>query len=60
MIEHFLKWLKFMLLLNHSNERITYAFLDMMSNKFGMPFETFTNENMKFHREPIIVRENID
>jgi len=51
MIEHFLKWLKFMSLLNHSNERITYAFLDMMSNKFGMLIETFINENMKFHGE---------
>jgi hypothetical protein len=51
MIEHLLKWLKFMSLLNHNNEIITYAFLDVMSNKFGMLFETFINENMKFHGE---------
>ncbi len=43
MIEHFLKWLELMPLLDHSNESATYAFVDMKLNKFGIPIGTLVN-----------------
>jgi hypothetical protein len=30
---------------------VTYAFLDMVLNKFGAPIEVFTNQGTKFHGE---------
>ncbi len=35
MIEHFSKWLELVPFLDHSNEKITYAFLDMIFKRFG-------------------------
>jgi hypothetical protein len=37
MIEHFSKWLELDPLLDRSNEGVTYAFLDMVFNRFGAP-----------------------
>ncbi|CAK9870986.1 unnamed protein product [Sphagnum jensenii] len=39
MIERFSKWLEFVPSPYHSNERITYAFLDMVFNRFGAQVE---------------------
>jgi hypothetical protein len=41
MIEHFLKWLELVLLLDHNNEGIAYAFLDKMFNRLGVLVEIF-------------------
>jgi len=30
---------------------VTYAFFDMVLNKFGAPIEVFTNQGTKFHGE---------
>jgi hypothetical protein len=35
MIEHFSKWLELVPLPDYSNEGTTYAFLDMVFNRFG-------------------------
>jgi hypothetical protein len=42
MIEHFSKWLELVLLLDHSSERVAYAFLDKVLSSFGAPTEVFT------------------
>jgi len=44
----FPKWLELVLLLDYSNEGVTYAFLDKMFNKFGAPIKLFTNQGAKF------------
>jgi hypothetical protein len=51
MIEHFSKWLELVPLLNHNSEKPTYAFLDIMFSKLGVPSEIFIDQNMKFHGE---------
>jgi hemoglobin-like flavoprotein len=43
MIEHHLKWLNLVPLLDHSNENITYSFLDKMFNRFWALVEVLTN-----------------
>jgi PHP family Zn ribbon phosphoesterase len=44
MIEHLLKWLKLVSLLDHINEKATYAFLDRVLNKFGTQIEVLIDE----------------
>jgi len=51
MIEHFSKWLEFVPLPYHSNERITYAFLDMVFNKFGAQAKILIDKGIQFHGE---------
>jgi len=47
MIEHFSKWLELVCLLDHSNERATYTFLDRVFSKFGALAEVFIDQGMK-------------
>jgi hypothetical protein len=42
MIEHFSKWLELVPLLDCSNERTTYAFMDKVFNRFGALIMVFT------------------
>jgi hypothetical protein len=42
-IEHFLKWLELVPLLDHINEIVVYVFFDMVLNKFGVLALVFTN-----------------
>ncbi|KAH8970034.1 hypothetical protein BDL97_02G065400 [Sphagnum fallax] len=49
MIEHFSKWLEFVPLPYHSNERITYAFLDMVFNRFGAQAEILFDKGIELH-----------
>jgi hypothetical protein len=51
MIEHFSKRLELVPLLNCSSEGITYAFLDIMFNKYGVPIKVFTNQGIEFQRD---------
>jgi len=51
MIEHVSKWLELVLLLDCSSERATYAFLDRVLNRFGVPIEFFVDQGTQFHRE---------
>jgi hypothetical protein len=51
MIEHFLKWLKLAPLLDHNNESSTYAFLDMVLNRFGALVEILIDKCRKFYEE---------
>jgi hypothetical protein len=39
MIEHFSKWLELVPLPDYSSEGITYAFLNIILNRFGAPAE---------------------
>jgi hypothetical protein len=48
MIKLFLKWLQLVILLIGSNERPTYAFLDMVFSKFGIPIEIHIDQRMEF------------
>jgi hypothetical protein len=48
MIEHFSKWLELVLLLDHSNERAAYAFLDRMFNRFGALTKVLIGQGIKF------------
>jgi hypothetical protein len=43
MVEHFSKWIELVQLLDKSNEKTIYAFLDWMLNWFKAPIEMFTN-----------------
>jgi hypothetical protein len=51
MIKHFLKWLKLVPLLDHTNEGVTFAFFEMVFNRFGVLVEVLINQGMKFHWE---------
>jgi hypothetical protein len=51
MIEHFSKWLELVPLSNRSNEEATYAFLDRVFNRFGVPVEVLINQGIEFHGE---------
>jgi len=44
----FLKWFKLVSLLIGSNERPTYAFLNMVFSKFGVPIEIHIDQGMEF------------
>jgi transposase-like protein len=48
MIEHFLKWLELVSLLDHINEKTTYAFLDRVVNKFGTQIEIFIDKGKNY------------
>jgi hypothetical protein len=58
MIEHFSNWLELVPLLDCSNEKATYAFLDDMLSKFGVPTEVFTNQGIKFRKDFQYLCEN--
>jgi hypothetical protein len=45
MIEHFLKWLELVSLLDHISEKVTYAFLDRVLSKFGIQIEILIDDN---------------
>jgi hypothetical protein len=51
MIKFFLKWLKLVSLLIGSNERPTYAFLNMVFSRFGVPIKIHSDQGMEFHGE---------
>ncbi len=51
MIKLFLKWLKLVSLLIGMNERPTYAFLDMVFSRFGVPIEIHIDQGMEFYGE---------
>jgi len=51
MTKHFSKWLESVPLLDHSNQGTTYAFMDRMFNRFGVPIEVLTNHGMKFRKD---------
>jgi hypothetical protein len=44
MIEHFSKWLELVPFLDHSNEKTTYAFLDMIFKRFGALVEILIDQ----------------
>jgi len=44
MIKHLSKWLESVPLLDHTSEGATYAFLDIMFIRFGVPVEVFINQ----------------
>jgi hypothetical protein len=48
MTKHFSKWLEVVPLPNCNNEGTTYAFLDRMFSKFGVPTKVLTNQCTKF------------
>ncbi len=48
MIEHFSKWLELVLLLDHSSEGVTYAFLDRILSRFGVLAKFFIDQGIKF------------
>ncbi len=49
--KHFSKWFGLVPLPNHSSERVTYAFLHRVFNRFGAPAKIFTNQSTKFRGE---------
>jgi hypothetical protein len=51
MIKHLSKWLEFVPLLDRSSERATYAFLDMVFSRFGVPTKILIDQSTKFHGE---------
>jgi hypothetical protein len=48
MIEHFSKWLELVSLLDYSNVGTTYAFLNRMFSRFGVPIEVLIDQGMDF------------
>jgi hypothetical protein len=48
MIKHFFKWLELVPLSDHSNERVTYAFLDKIFSRFGALAKVIIDQGMKF------------
>jgi hypothetical protein len=44
MIEHFFKWIELATLWDKSSERVAYAFLDQVLNRFGTSIEVFINQ----------------
>jgi transposase-like protein len=48
MIEHFLKWLELVSLLDHINEKATYAFLDKVLKKFGTQIEVLIDKGKNY------------
>jgi hypothetical protein len=51
MIEHYLKWLKLVPLLDCNNENDAYTFLDMVLNRFGALVEIIIVKGMEFYGE---------
>jgi hemoglobin-like flavoprotein len=51
MVEHFLKWLELVPLLDCNSEGTTYAFLDRMFSRFGALINVFIDQNTKLHTE---------
>jgi hypothetical protein len=49
MIDHFLKWLKSVSLLDCNSESGAYAFLDMVLNRFGALVEILIDKGTKFY-----------
>jgi len=49
MIKHFPKWLYLVPLLYYNNEKVVYAFLDNVFNKFGIPSEVLIDQSTKFY-----------
>jgi hypothetical protein len=47
MIEHFSKWLELVALSDCSSEGTTYAFLDRVLNRFGVPIKVFIDQGIK-------------
>jgi hypothetical protein len=45
--ERFSKWLELVPLPNRSSEKATYAFLDRVFNRFGLPIEVLTDQGTK-------------
>ncbi len=50
MIEHFSKWLELVPLLDCNSEGTTYAFMDKMFNRFGVPIEVLIDQGTKFQK----------
>jgi hypothetical protein len=48
MIEYFLKWLELVPLLNHTNERVVYAFKNKMYSQFGASTKILINQGIEF------------
>jgi hypothetical protein len=48
MIEYFSKWLELVPLLDHSNKRTSYTFLDKVFNRFGALTKVLTDEGIEF------------
>jgi hypothetical protein len=59
MIEHFLKWLKLVPLLDHNSEGIAYAFLSNMFSSFNTLVEILSIQSAKFCVEFLEVWEKI-
>jgi hypothetical protein len=51
MFEHFSKWLEFVPLLDCNIEGATYAFLDGVFSRFGVPTKVFTGQGIEFHEQ---------
>jgi hypothetical protein len=49
MIEHFSKWLELMPLSHYGSEGVTYAFVDMVFNKFKAPTKICINQSTNFY-----------
>ncbi len=50
-IEHFSKWVEFVVLPNKSSDSTNQAFLQQVLSRFGACAECFTNQGSKFRRE---------
>jgi hypothetical protein len=44
MIDHFLKWIKLVLLLDCNSEDIAYAFFNKVFNRFGVPAKVLSTK----------------
>jgi transposase-like protein len=51
MIKQFSKWLELVPFSDYSNEGATYAFLDRVLNRFGVPAEVLIDQGIKFPGE---------
>jgi hypothetical protein len=51
MMKHFSKLLELVPLPYHNNEGSSYAFLDRMLSKFGVPTKVFINQGIEFQRD---------
>jgi hypothetical protein len=51
MIEHFSKWLELIPLPDHSSEKTTYAFLDMVLSRFGALAKVLSDQGIQFRGE---------
>jgi hypothetical protein len=59
MIEHFLKWLKLVPLLDHNSEGIGYAFKNKVFSNFNILVEILSNQSAKFCVEFLEVWEKL-